>query len=630
VSGVEDLKRLGAVSIGKGHLRRVGKLKVGRGFSERLNEVLSEATDRKDTASLSAEIAMAVVETSHEAFVGMDAEGVITTWNPAAEETFGWEAEDVIGKPVADTLAPEDLRDPFRKALERFLWTGEAEDLDERVELGVLHRDGHEVPVEATISSFKGTDGGLHFHAFMRDMSSREAEEERRHRAETYREAQLAVAGVLASSPSIADALPRVIEALAENLDWDLCAHWAAGQGSVSVTCKSFWTRESVDAEEYKRVASEITLNAGEGLPGRVLESKSPVMIEDVGEGPASVRTELAAQAGLRGSMAMPLLLEGHVAGVLEFFSRHARPVDEELIQTLSVISSQIGQFIDRREAEAQSEKIKDEFFSLVSHELRTPLTSVIGYTDMLAKKEGSKLSEQGRKMIDVIKRNAKREMRLVGDLLLLVRIEGGRFELLPGKVELPQIAAQSVEAAGPAAEKMGIRLNLKSDPVPAFEGDPDRLGQVIDNLLTNAIKFTYGDGEVAVRIAQEGVFAVIEVADNGRGISEEDQQHLFERLYRASSATEDHVPGTGLGLTIVKAITEAHGGQINVRSELGKGTTFRIELPMKPVRGDEVAPSQNGSAPAAEAAPAQNGNAPAAEAEAAQAVTAKAPEEVA
>ena len=598
MSGVEDLKRLGAVRIGKGHLRRVGKLKVGKGFSERLNEVLADSSDKRSGAQMSADLAMAVVETSHEAFVGMDAEGVITSWNPAAEETLGWEAEEVVGRPVADVLVPEDLRDPFRKALERFLWTGDAEDLDERVELSVIHRDGHELPVEATISSFKGPDGGLHFHAFMRDMSSREVEEERRHRAETYREAQLAVAGVLASAPSVAEALPRVIEALAENLGWDLCAHWSAGEGGVSVTCDAFWSAPEVDSAEYQRVAREITLNAGEGLPGRVLDSKSPVMIEDIGEGPPSVRTELAAQAGMRGSMAMPLLLEGNVTGVLEFFSRHSRPPDEELLQTLAVISSQIGQFMDRREAEAQSEKIKDEFFSLVSHELRTPLTSVIGYTDMLAKKEGEKLSEQGRKMIEVIKRNAKREMRLVGDLLLLVRIEGGRFELLPGKVELPQIAAQSVEAAGPAAEKMGIRLTLKSDPVPAFEGDPDRLGQVIDNLLTNAIKFTYGDGEVAVRIAEEGGVAVIEVADTGRGISEEDQKHLFERLYRASSVTEDHVPGTGLGLTIVKAITEAHGGQIRVQSELGKGTTFRVELPMKAVSADAA-----GAAPAAEAA---------------------------
>ena len=621
MSGVEDLKRLGGVRIGKGHLKRVGKLKVGKGFSERLNDVLAEANEgRKDGASMSAEIAMAVVETSHEAFVGMDADGVIDTWNPAAEETFGWTADQAVGRNVADTLVPDDLRDPFRQALERYLWTGDGDAIDERVELSVLHKDGHELPVEATISSFKGPEGGLHFHAFLRDISERELEEERRHRAETYREAQLAVAGVLASSSTVAEAVPQIIEGLAEGLEWDLCARWTLGEEGGSLGCESFWVREGVDASEFERVSRELTLNSGEGLPGRVLAAKLPLMLEDVSEGTTSVRNQLAAHAGMCGSLAMPLLREGEVIGVLEFFSASHRPADKELLQTLAVITSQVGQFIDRREAEAQSERIKDEFFSLVSHELRTPLTSVIGYTDMLAKKEGSKLSEQGRKMIEVIKRNAKREMRLVGDLLLLVRIEGGRFELLPGKVELPQVAAQSVEAAGPAAEKMGIRLSLKSDPVPAFEGDPDRIGQVIDNLLTNAIKFTYGDGEVAVRIGMAGGVASIEVEDNGRGISEEDQRHLFERLYRASSATEDHVPGTGLGLTIVKAITEAHGGEISVRSELGKGTCFRVELPMRPVRGDAAGA---GSEPAADTASA-------AAAEAAEPKAAAAPEEVA
>src|SRR5205085_2519825 len=120
-------------------------------------------------------------------------------------ETFGWTAGEAVGKKVADVLVPEYLRDAFRTELERFLWNGDEHAIDERVELSVMHRDGHEVPVEATISSFKGPTGGVHFHAFLRDISEREREEERRHRAETYREAQLAVAGVLAASPNVAD-----------------------------------------------------------------------------------------------------------------------------------------------------------------------------------------------------------------------------------------------------------------------------------------------------------------------------------------------------------------------------------------------------------------------------------------
>jgi len=229
----------------------------------------------------------------------------------------------------------------------------------------------------------------------------------------------------------------------------------------------------------------------------------------------------------------------------------------------------------------------------------------------MLLRKDGENLSEQGLQMVDVIRRNAKRELRLVGDLLTLVRIENGRFEVEPGTVELPQVVAQAVEAAGPAAETCGVRLLVDSQPVPAFEGDPERIGQVIDNLLSNAIKFTFGAaGKVTVRAHAESETAVIEVEDSGRGISEEDQAHLFERLYRTQSAEKDHVPGTGLGLTIVKAIVEAHGGRISVRSELGQGTTFRVELPIRAPAaqaGPGVAPSEpeaNGSAPLADSVP--------------------------
>jgi protein-histidine pros-kinase len=268
------------------------------------------------------------------------------------------------------------------------------------------------------------------------------------------------------------------------------------------------------------------------------------------------------------------------------------------------VIVTQLGHFVARREAEREAERMKDDFFSMVSHELRTPLTSVIGYAEMLLRKDGQNLSEGGLKMVDVIRRNAKRELRLVGDLLTLVRIENGRFEVEEGTVELPQVVAQAVEAAGPAAETCGVRVLLDSQPVPTFVGDPERIGQVVDNLLSNAIKFTFGaPGKVMVRAHPEGETAVIEVEDTGRGISEEDQAHLFERLYRTKSAEKEHVPGTGLGLTIAKAIIEAHGGRIAVRSELGKGTTFRVELPIRrPAVQDQ--PEAEGSPPLAEPIP--------------------------
>jgi signal transduction histidine kinase len=274
---------------------------------------------------------------------------------------------------------------------------------------------------------------------------------------------------------------------------------------------------------------------------------------------------------------------------------------DPDLMQTLDVIGTQLGEFVGRRQAEQESDRIKEDFLALVHHELRTPLTAIVGYTEMLAKMEGENLSARGLKFIDVIRRNSKREMRLVGDLLMITRIESGTFHLEPGTVDLVEIAEQEIEAARPAAAHEGLELSFESEPVPPMEGDAERIGQVMDNLLSNAIKFTPGGKGVQMRLTCADGSAVIEVEDSGSGISPEDRPRVFDRLYRASSATEDHVPGTGLGLTIVKAIVEAHGGTVTVGGAEGEGAVFRVELPIR-------TPSSNGASAEGTVIPASNG----------------------
>jgi signal transduction histidine kinase len=226
-------------------------------------------------------------------------------------------------------------------------------------------------------------------------------------------------------------------------------------------------------------------------------------------------------------------------------------------------------------------DKLKDDFVASVSHELRTPLTSIRGYVELLLTGEGGDLTEEQERFLTVVDRNADRLLSVVGDLLFVSQVEAGAISLEPRLVELVGLVKESVDAARPAAEAKGIRLELEAGVVAVVEADRLRLAQVFDNLLSNAIKFTPTGGRVDVRVLAVGKRAVVEVSDSGIGISSEDQLRLFTRFFRTAAANDRAIQGTGLGLAITKAIVDSHGGAIRVRSDVGQGATFSVELPL-------------------------------------------------
>jgi signal transduction histidine kinase len=227
-------------------------------------------------------------------------------------------------------------------------------------------------------------------------------------------------------------------------------------------------------------------------------------------------------------------------------------------------------------------DRLRDAFVSVVSHELRTPLTSVCGYLELLQHGEGGPVTDEQHRLMTVIDRNARRLLRLVGDLLFVGQVEAGTLTLELGPVDLDDLAAQSAETARTHAADNGVELVLREGRLPVLIGDSGRLGQLLDNLISNALKFTPRDGRVTVRIGQTAEAAFVEVEDTGMGISADDQERLFERFFRTTTATTQTIPGIGLGLSISQAIAEAHGGKITVSSRLGVGTTFRFAAPLR------------------------------------------------
>jgi signal transduction histidine kinase len=235
-------------------------------------------------------------------------------------------------------------------------------------------------------------------------------------------------------------------------------------------------------------------------------------------------------------------------------------------------------------------DRLKDEFVALVSHELRTPLTSIRGYLELVLDGAGTTLSEEQEQFLRVVERNAQRLQRLVGDLLFIAQVDAGRLSLEVGAVDLAEVAIESVEAAGPLAADKEIELVVAGDHVVEVTGDRSRLAQLLDNLISNALKFTPAGGRIDVCVTATPAGGQIDVADTGMGISEAEQDRLFGRFFRTAAATEQAIPGTGLGLAISKAIAEAHGGTITVESEVGRGTTFRVFVGVPPDELEQAA----------------------------------------
>ena len=236
---------------------------------------------------------------------------------------------------------------------------------------------------------------------------------------------------------------------------------------------------------------------------------------------------------------------------------------------------------IDQTQAREVS-RLKDEFVGLISHELRTPLSSVLGYLELMRDDEEHPLSDEQQQYLGVAERNAKRLLRLVGDLLFTAQVESGKFSLETRHIDLAPLVLASIETAGPAAASAGV--TLIADPGSSsviVNGDVVRLGQSIDNLISNAVKFTPSGGSVTVSLDAGDRDAIITVRDTGYGIPPDELEKLFGRFFRASTATKIAVPGVGLGLAITQAIVTAHGGRITVDSQVDEGTGFVVTLPL-------------------------------------------------
>jgi signal transduction histidine kinase len=224
---------------------------------------------------------------------------------------------------------------------------------------------------------------------------------------------------------------------------------------------------------------------------------------------------------------------------------------------------------------------LKGDFLATMSHELRTPLNSILGFSDVLLS-AGNLLTEKQARWVANIKANGQQLLNLINDILDLAKIEAGKMEVRPEEISIPELFESQTTMLRPQAEKKNIDLRVQYDSaLPLIRQDPAKLRQILINLLNNAVKFTPEGGRVVLRAVMDGMTLLFMVIDTGVGIAPEDQEVIFEKFRQAGNPLTREHEGTGLGLSIVKELCRLLGGEITLKSELGRGSTFTVRIPL-------------------------------------------------
>ena len=532
----------------------------------------------------------AIVDTALDGVITIDSTGIVTDWNAQATVIFGWSREEALGRALSETIIPEQDRQAHEQGIREFLRTGTGAILNRRIEIVAQHRDGRELPVELAVSPAKIGDAYI-FSAFIRDITDRR-------RAERRLASQYAVTRVLSEARNLEEAVPKIIQAIGESLEWDLGVFWRVDKATGVLRCFNQWKVPSVEAEPFTQDTWQRVLTRGEGLPGRIWISGKSAWVADVTMDPHFTRGTQAQQVGFHGAFGWPILVGSEIDGVIEFFSRQVRQPDDELLKMVEDIGLKIGQFGERartegvlRETEAQLRQAQKmeavgRLAGGMAHDFNNLLTVIRGYSELLLGRLGP--TDDMRKDMEEVKKAADRASGLTRQLLAFSRRQFIAAKVLDLNALVANMDGMLRRLIGEDIVELSAELDSS---VCAIKADPGQVEQVIMNLVVNARdampkggrltietrNVTMG-GEVridAVGIAP-GSYVLLTVRDNGHGMDAETRSHLFEPFF----TTKEKGKGTGLGLSTVYGIVKQSGGSIMVESAPGRGTTFRIYFP--------------------------------------------------
>ena len=500
-----------------------------------------------------------VVANAYQAIVTIDEVGRVTGWNRFAEKTFGWTAEETIGKRLSDFIVPEAYRAAHDKGLARFLRTGRSAVIDQRIETPAQRKSGEVFPIELAISGAEGPDG-WGFTALMHDISERKAQLEIFETSFDHAAVGMALVTLDGGFHKINDAVCDIVGYSAEEMlaiDFQAITHPEDLEKDLSLL--------------RRLLAGEIP---SYGIDKRYLHKDGRIVW-------AHLSVSL-----VRAPDGTP---KHFIAQVQDQTARiEAQDALERQTLSLSAMAEQLALAKEAAEAAARA---KAEFLATMSHELRTPLNSVIGFARLLT--DSADLTPADRRHAERVRSAGEGLNVLINDILDYSKLDAGAVGLEIKPFSFDDLIADALAMIEPQAADHGVSLHRSGGSAGWVEGDVFRLRQVLLNLLSNAVKFTRDAGvtvDVRASDARSGRRRLrVSVTDEGVGIAPEALGRLFHRFSQADDTISRKFGGTGLGLAISRELVELMGGMIGVESVLGEGSTFWFEVDL-PVAAPVVA----------------------------------------
>jgi PAS domain S-box-containing protein len=528
-----------------------------------------------------------ILDNTFDAIVSIDINGFILDWNRRAESIFGWQADEVIGKKLTETIIPKQYRSDHTQGMQRFLSTGKSRVLNQQLELSAMHRAGNEFPIEISINPSRLNDQ-LIFTGIIRDITERKnALKQARLRTEEYKVLH-EVAQALQDSDSMETMLQEALEAISrskelhvENKAGIFLADEEKKVLHLSVKLGKF-------PDDFLKNQTEIPFY---NIPyGRCLTSGDIVindwcMFHPQQSGPFGDETQY-------GSYIVPLKSRNDTVGVLFLYTPETPPCYEGSQEILLSIAALMGNAIKHRQYERkiqqQNKKLKEfntlknKFLGIASHDLRNPLYSILSYSNILIDGSMGELNKRQQETLGKIIHSSEFMRSLLNNLLDISKIESGQITLEKIPQDINSIVLCQVEMSQLLANRKNIQLDFEQNDFPQLTVDKCAMNQVIDNLISNAIKFSPKDSRVLIKTENSNNHFRFSIKDEGPGISEQDRKLVFGEFQTLSNKPTGGEKATGLGLAISKKLVHLHGGKVGLESTLGNGSTFYFELPLQ------------------------------------------------